>query len=290
MNKQLLGQYYTTTNPFVGEAYNQWKSLIPTTQILEPFAGAGHLFKYIDADWIGYDIQPMHPEVIQRDTIKDFPKEFKVCITNPPYLAKNSASRRKLDVSITREDLYLDCLDLMLQNCDYVCAIIPSTFYRTGLFRKRLLAWDKMDYLLFEDTDAPAGVAYFVPEETNTSLYVNGKQIQEIEMNDKINLKFNVSYGNYVLNGIDKTSANSITISDDVSSFDREKYLKHTSRNYVLFHSPVPLDIDETNENISKWREETKDFYLTSFKGVQKSGKYRKRISFNEVSRLVIKK
>jgi len=290
MTKKTLGQYYTTTNPFGGEAYEKWKSIIPNTTILEPFAGAGHLFKYIDANWVGYDIQPNHQNIIQRDTIKDFPKGFKVCITNPPYLAKNSASRRKLNVSIKRSDLYLDCLELMLENCDYVCAIIPSTFYRTGLFRERLFAWDKMDCLLFNDTDAPAGVAYFVPEKTNTSLYVNGESIIKAELNEKIDLKFNVEYGNYVLNGIDTTLNDNISISDDILSFNKEKYLKNTSRNYVLFYSPVPLDIEKTNKNIKEWRLKTKDFNLTSFKSLQKSGKYRKRISFNEVSRLVIKK
>ena len=31
---------------------------------------------------------------------------------------------------------------------------------------------------LFSDTDNPAGVGYFIPQQTTTSLYVNGIQLE----------------------------------------------------------------------------------------------------------------
>ena len=92
--------------------------------VLEPFAGAGNLFDFIDTAWVGYDIDPQHFNVEIRDTIKDFPTDYQVCITNPPYLAKTIISRKRLPVIVKHEDLYLDCLQLMLDNCDYVAAII----------------------------------------------------------------------------------------------------------------------------------------------------------------------
>ena len=107
-------------------------------KFLEPFAGGGHLFNYISADWDGYDIQPNHPDVVNRNTIEDFPRGYKVCITNPPYLAKTVVSRKKLPVVLNHEDLYLDALQLCLDNCDYVAAIIPSTFWNQKLFKAML--------------------------------------------------------------------------------------------------------------------------------------------------------
>ena len=72
MNKQLLGQYYTTTDPFNNsDAFKSWYNLVPKDEpVLEPFAGAGNLFDFIDAAWVGYDIDPQHFNVEIRDTIK----------------------------------------------------------------------------------------------------------------------------------------------------------------------------------------------------------------------------
>ena len=136
-SKQLLGQYYTTTDPFnQSDAFNAWYNMVPKdVTILEPFAGAGHLFNYIDADWDGYDLQPNHPDVVERNTITDFPREYSVCITNPPYLAKTVVSRKKLPVVLNHEDLYLDALQVCLDNCDWVAAIIPSTFWNQDCSR-----------------------------------------------------------------------------------------------------------------------------------------------------------
>lgn len=291
-NKQLLGQFYTTSDPFLGsDAFLLWNDLRPkNVKVLEPFAGAGLLYSYLNEDWVGYDIEPKLDSIIQQDTIKDFPIGYEVCITNPPYLAKTTSSRKKLNLSIKYQDLYLDCLELMLNHCDYVAAIIPSTYYNTELFRDRLIAWDKLDREVFSDTDVPVGVAYFTQKADTTKLYVNGKAINENSPQKvRSNLTFNVENGNYVLCAIDNIGGRGICIHDNVKSFDREKYLKHTSRNYSLFHSPVQLDIDRINSFINEWRDETQDFYLTSFKSTMKNGIYRKRINFNILKWIIFK-
>lgn len=294
-NKVIKGQYYTTVNPFVGSAFDLWNKSRPhNCKILEPFAGAGNLFQFISGDWVGYDIEPRHQDIIQRDTIKNFPKGFSVCITNPPYLAKNSLSRKlgdnkKNNIFFKYEDLYIDCLDVMLSNCDYIAAIIPSTFYGTKLFRDRLMCWDKIDKVLFSDTTNPVGTAYFGPNTYTTKLFVNGDEIFIPEnTSGKLNLSFNVEHGNYVLNAIDNTNDDSIFISPVSDSFNCDKFLKHTSRNYVLFYSPVQLDVNMVNEEIVKWRKATKDFELTAFKSPMKCGKYRKRMSFSNLKTLLI--
>jgi len=287
-DKKINGQYFTTVSPFQGEAFREWFAIIPKEgSFLEPFAGSGNLFEFIEAKWTGYDIEPKHKSVIERDTIKNFPTGFDVCITNPPYLAKNSASRLKLDVSIEKEDLYLDCLDLMLRNCDWVAAIVPSTFFGKAKDYKRLMFWDKIDKKLFTDTDTPAGVAYFGPEEYEARYFVSGEEVIKFDFAKKANIQYNTKKGNYVLSAIDKVSKRNIHISEDIKSFDREKYLKNTSRNYVLFYSDKELDVEKINSFITKWRDKTKDFYLTSFKSLMKDGVYRKRISFDQLSKII---
>ncbi len=286
-SKQLRGQYYTTTDPFnISEAYKEWWKLVPkNVPVLEPFAGGGNLFDYIDCDWDGYDIEPNHFLVSVRDTMKDFPTGYKVCITNPPYLAKTVVSRKKLNVLLKHEDMYLDALQLCLDNCDYVAAIIPSTFYNQGLFKDRLFAWDKFDMKLFSDTDNPAGVAYFVPYKVDhTKTYINGKSISLDDTNTPKIVPFEMTFNprdsyRYIVNGIDKVDGDNIHVK--VGSVE----YKNTNRNVFSIHSPHIRDehLPLINDAITSYRLSTKDFYLTSFKSLQKSGKYRKRISFKEV-------
>lgn len=299
MNKKhILGQFYTTKDPFnTSDAFSLWYRMVPKdVSILEPFAGAGHLFNYIpNREWVGFDIDTKLDIIKKRDTLKDFPSNFKVCITNPPYLAKNSITRKKLSIKIEREDLYLDCLDKCLQYCEYISAIIPSTFFETGLFKERLFAWDKIDTKLFSDTDVPVGVAYFIPEVvSSTKLFVNGKEViidkKYIPKNSNIEIKFNNDKGNINLCCIDKIKKENISISNDISSFNREKFLKNTSRSMSLVKCPIiqsDNDIDSVNRFINKWRKETRDFYLTSFKSLMECGKYRKRLSFSQFKWIV---
>jgi len=74
---------------------------LPLKTIVEPFAGANSLIRHLES--VGYhfayrafDIQPAASDVEYRDTLDDFPQGFDVCITNPPWLAKNSAKARGL--------------------------------------------------------------------------------------------------------------------------------------------------------------------------------------------------
>ena len=298
MSKQLLGQFYTTTDPFsISDAFSAWYQMVPkNTTILEPFAGAGHLFSYVKADWKGYDIEPNHPDVEQRDTLKEFPTGYRVCITNPPYLAKTVVSRKKLPVVLNHEDLYLDALQQCLDHCDYVAAIIPSTFWNQNLFKDRLYAWDKFDMQLFTDTDNPVGVAYFVPQKVKTTrTFINGKEVHLNAGNTPITIDFPVIFNPeglspFLVNGIDTVDHNNIHIRK-IDGFDTSKLVdkdgkcKSTNRNMfpIVCEHLTDEDLPAINEMIDEWREETKDFYLTSFKSCKKDGIYRKRISFKEV-------
>jgi hypothetical protein len=296
--KQLLGQFYTTTDPFTtSEAFTSWYENVPKNfPILEPFAGAGHLFNYIDGDWNGYDIEPNHPEVKQQNTLASFPVGYKVCITNPPYLAKTVVSRKKLSVVLTHEDLYLDALQVCLDNCEYVAAIIPATYWNQNLFKDRLYAWDKFDMKLFSYTDNPAGVAYFVPYKVKTTrTFINGKEIVLNDDNTPKTCDFSVVFNpldlaSHLVVGIDTIEKNNIHIRkidgyDTSTLVNSEGKCKSTNRNMFPIECELlkDEDLDAINQLITDWRAETKDFFLTSFKSCKKDGIYRKRVSFKEI-------
>ena len=102
--KQKLGQYFSTTNIFHDKPFKIWSDKIPnwkTESILEPFAGACDILNYFpDREWKCFDIEPIKENVEYRNSITDFPKGFDVCITNPPYLAKNRITRLKQNIEV----------------------------------------------------------------------------------------------------------------------------------------------------------------------------------------------
>ena len=78
--------------------------------LLEPFAGAAHLIDalkvvgYVPRSVSAYDIHPQSPCVEYRDTLVDFPSNYEVCVTNPPWLYKAAARRRRLAFPETQYD------------------------------------------------------------------------------------------------------------------------------------------------------------------------------------------
>jgi len=296
--KQKLGQYFTTTNIFNDEPLKIWSNEIPnwkTQSLLEPFAGACDILNYFpNREWTCFDIESIKKNVKYRDTIKDFPKGFDVCITNPPYLAKNRISRLKQKIELKYEDLYLDALEQCLDNCKYVSVIIPSTFIGCSKMKERCLIIDKIDKVVFSDTTNPVCVAYFVPYKVQKTLtFVNGKQVflnfNNTPTNTSLDIKFNVYDGNYVLTAVDK-KIKKISINNDLENFDRKKYLKHTSRYCVLFKTNSTINLKSINNFIEKWRDETQDYFLTSFKSPISSNEfYRKRMSFNQLKWIIEK-
>ena len=118
--KRAQGRFYTLGNPFALDPFRRWASEagIPEKRILEPFAGANHLTHSLTElglcdQFMAYDIAPENESVTRRDTIASFPKGYDVCVTNPPWLARNSATRRGLPYPETEhDDIYKLCLEL----------------------------------------------------------------------------------------------------------------------------------------------------------------------------------
>ena len=308
-NKRELGQYYTRENPFNHPLFKQWMVETGYSEddtILEPFAGANNIPKLMsDAGfifrWECFDIEPSDNNICpqypvhQQDTIMAFPKGFKVCITNCPYLGKSSARRRKIDYLWEEDDLYKVCLNRMLANCDFVAAIIPESFITAGIHKDRLWGVISLTCKMFSDTECPVCLAMFSPHTTgNTLIYSNDvllgtmEELSEIDLNDTTyhSWVFNDPNGSIGVKTIDNQ------VSNDCKFFNGENIIptlvKDTSRSFTRI-SGLPESIDR-NEFISlcniileDYRQKTKDVLMTSFKGLRSDGKYRRRLDFRTV-------
>ena len=310
--KKTYGQFFTTTNPFYHNAFFKWFKAIPNIEneiLLEPFAGSNNICEMIKNlgfmnEWKCFDISPSNlnktPEykIEKRDTIADYPKGYNVAITNPPYLAKNSATRSgKAFPDTEYDDLYKLALEVMLKNTMYVAAIIPESFITADIFHDRLDVFISLTCKMFDDTDCPVCLALFSPKQNLTHLkndFIIYQQNRKIGTYNKIlsrkpeapvnnHWKFNDEDGNIGIRCIDGIFEPSICFCFG-EEIDKKK-IKVSSRALTRV-SGLPKDIgleefiNECNDILNRYRIDTYDIFLTSFKGLRKDGKYRRRLDF----------
>ena len=313
--KRASGRYYTRGNPFQLEPFQTWAiaSNLERQSVLEPFAGAKDIPRLIDAahlqcrDWAFFDIEPGAKGIVQRDTLADFPEGFDVCITNPPWLARNSATRRGLPFpEATRyDDLYKYALEQCLAHCGWVAAIIPEAFIRSGLFLQRLHDFislvpqkrDKTNYppdkggggvsVMFEDTEHPVGLALFAPDRTSdVRIWRNNRflgtmsKLREHLPQPSSNraIVFNDPKGNLGLIAIDNTVSASIRFCPPEELKDYP--IRVHCRSITKIGVPWRVDIDMLNARLATIRKKTHDVFLTAFKGIRRDGHYRRRLDW----------
>lgn len=301
------GFFPTKQNPFNHPLFEEWFSqfINGKQKILEPFYGNGAIPIFlkqlgITNEWVCYDKEKsfdiVSHHVIKRDVIKNFPSGFRVAITNPPYLAKVSAKRRSLYYPDTKyADLYMVCLEKMLENCKYVAAIIPESFITQNLFTERLYGVISLNVKMFEETECPVCLALFSPEKECDcpQIYIGNEYVGDLCDLAKYNFEeyyslnyewvFNDKSGILGVKCVDNNSG------DDIKFFEGEKIhpdkIKVSSRSYTRISGlPENIDLEKfiatCNKNLQEYRQNTKDVFMTSFKGLRKDGKYRRRIDF----------
>lgn len=307
--KREAGRFYTREDVFSSPAFWAWLSSVPgypRLEIAEPFAGACHIpaaltRRGVEASWRCFDIAPADEtengmSVETRDTLADYPKGFVCAITNPPYLAKNSARRRGLSYPDTaHDDLYKLCLDVMLSNTDYVAAIIPESFLTQGLFEDRLTSVVSLIGEFFDDTECPVCLAMFAPKEKaaggdfevwrNERLLgrISTLRAAEPKPARRNAWKFNDPQGELAIFCCDSPKGASIRFGKGPEIPSSE--IKHTSRALTRVGGlPEGEDLDaliaRANAALAKWREATSDVTMTSFKGLREDGAYRRRLDF----------
>ncbi len=224
--KREEGRYYTQGNPFKLRPFRRWgiKIRMKERVVLEPFAGRNNLIRMLQSTdqcrrFASYDIRPASPHVRKQDTLTKFPNGYDVCISNPPWLGRYSARRRKIHYpDIGFDDLYKHCLELALEHCRYVGFIIPASFLQSGLFRDRLSHIIFLNSKTFDDTENPVCLALFGDPVRDTRVYYDNcyadtvKNLERFipQPNERMSVRFNDKNGNLGLIGIDNTVGPSI--------------------------------------------------------------------------------
>lgn len=322
--KKMNGQFFTITNPFVSNPFYKWFESIPHEKkknIIEPFAGTNNIVRMIDSlrlsnsTWHCYDIEPSnfnvapYAKVKKCDTIENFPiiKDCYIAITNPPYLAKNSATRSGIPFKYGEyDDIYKKCLEVMLENCEYVAAIIPESFITANLFHERLKIVISLTCKMFDDTQCPVCLALFSPAneinvENGFEIYNQGsitrigtyKELHKFVIKSKINREnwsFNDPQGNVGIICCDNTKTASIKFVEG-NQID-PKSVKFTSRAKTRVSGlPESVNLKEfitkCNDVLFDYRNNTKDVFLTSFKGLRDDQLYRRRLDFETAKNIM---
>ena len=310
MEKRQRGAYYTEGSPFRLRPFLQWAEAadLANSTVLEPFAGSNNIVNMLIEDGLcsradSYDIAPEVDDVAHRDTLSSFPGGYEVCVTNPPWLARNSARRRGLafDVPLRYDDIYKYALDIALQHCQYVAFIIPATFIRSRLFRERLESFVLIERPLFVDTDNPVCLALFGPRCCTTEVWIDDRHVGTLDKLEHRNeqymygsrhprsaISFNAPGGDLGLIGVDNTREPSIRFCRGSELAHRS--IKHTDRAITRIDLRVKVTgslIDRLNDGLARFRAETHDLFLAPFKGLRADGRYRRRLDYETARGLI---
>ena len=317
---QSVGQFFTEKNVFHHDAFESWWKMIPSKdkiKVLEPFAGKNgivQMLKEIECvksktQYFSYDIVPGHHEVIEQDTLKQFPQGYKVGVTNPPFLAKNSATRNKINIEIEPySDLYELCLKKCLDNLDYLAVIIPESFITSTYFKNRLYAVISLtEKRIFKSTEQPVCLALFVKEDQQDFLiYRNNellgtykslveKDLKFISNKSKYKVIFHQVSGQVDFIATDATSClkkMKMVSGNIIPDIEVTNLARLRLRILILKNDkPIkigPLFIKKFNKFLEQYRDETGDVFLTSFKGLRDDGFYRRRMSFSKLKLLLL--
>lgn len=304
-SKRANGQFYTLGNPFTLIPFKRWAQSagLPDTCILEPFAGANNIIETLQSvnlcnSFRSYDLFPASRKVRKRNTILSFPKGFDVCVTNPPWLARNSATRRGLSYPDSAyDDLYKHCLELCLKHCKYVAALIPASYLQSGLFRDRLKSYILLHSTLFTDTENPVCLSLFTGEYSERiDIYYDNTfvgtlnqlrgMLPDAQCDKKV--RFNDPAGKLGFISFDNTKEPSIKFCcvNEIKDYPIKVSSRFITRISGDFDNITTL-IKKLNKNIQKFRNDTKDIFLTPFKGMREDGQYRRRMEFSLARRFI---
>ena len=315
-NKKIsYGQFFTKHDVWLKEPVVEFLSDVNNDTILDPFAGGGDLLnvlkdKFGYTDHEGYDIDPSF-NWRYRNSLIDIPKTNRLIVTNPPYLAKNSAKRKKLEeynyfnsMGSMYSDLYQIALTKCMENHDYIVAIVPETIITSDYLNYLIkVDWDKtrrIDRIIileenpFTDTTCPVVVVCIGKKDSRLRIYKGDefigfyedmKHIQPIPSNE-LKVEFNNKEGNIGLRGVDGGKQHNrikFCLPSELN-YDFNKICASsrsiTVLNVNIDKKLIPSVIEKANELLEKYRKDTADIFLAPFKGNDKEGIRRRRLDF----------
>ena len=300
-NKENFGQFFTTSDNWL---YPQIKSFISNDKVLDPFAGDGNIFKTLMKigmnDFRGMDIDDSLMWKAN-DGLISIPKTDRMIITNPPYLAKNSANRKSLDsykyfADNNCSDLYQIALIKMLESHNDIIAIVPETFINNPICEERLKSVTVVEDDLFSDTDCPVCIICYDSKNSISTKVYKGKKycctLKQLKQfvkipNNNIQMEFNTRDGNIGLRAIDGTGKDCIRFcTPDKLNYPIEK-IGNSSRAITIVKVDNPKIITECNRILKKYRADTYDLLLSPFKGNKKTGERRRRLDFKTARAII---
>jgi hypothetical protein len=314
IDKVSLGSFYTTKSGWLTPEVRGFleKALGHSGgQLLDPFAGDGHLIDLVKSDPIlgkqvkqatGFDIQgdtfPFN------DSLVAIPNPQRaVIVTNPPYLANHSAKRKGVDQLVakyfdgsTQKNLYRIALEKALESADYVVAIIPETFLLSTFTKHRLELAVVIQDSLFGDTDAPALVACFTKESCADARIFTGNQsignLSEIlALRDstapKHTIVFNDRNGRIGLRAVDGSDGKTPIAFVAARDFEYPSDSVAVSSRLMTYldlpeigEADLAAVIEQANGILLQIRLASGDLVLAPFKGNDRNGKRRRRLDY----------
>lgn len=316
-SKVLKGQFFTKHPFWFNKITIDFINKINYDFFVDPFAGDGDLLKKIKSEYsvvkvLGYDIDSIicerHNWNLNDNIINPIFHKNAIFITNPPYLFKGTAKRKKIydqKQFNNFSDLYLSSIDSILKFNDFLIAIIPETFLNNRFFKNRLESFNIIEDKMFNDTDHPVGVAIFNKNKNNDAkIYKNSHFVMNyskfIKYNESVLVKdndykitFNDKNGNIFFQAFDSTKIdNKIKIQDNSKVKFNGNKIKNTTRMNTLISINHDIEninyfVELVNKKIEKLRKETQDIVLTPFKGNNNINQRRRRLNYTFLRKII---
>ncbi|MGB1419834.1 MAG: hypothetical protein ACPG7K_03565 [Poseidonia sp.] len=335
-SKRDLGQYFTEDPVWLRPHLKAHLDALKSTyaSCLDPFAGDGHLLALAEEAGFqvhGYDIDATHCQRRDwgkpHDSIRRVPQhENTFVLTNPPYMAKNSAKRMKSSMvdyfrpgsvpGIGEKQLNVldDLFKLAIERTIAVYGdsiwIVPESgiqdLERLPHWKNNLHSLTILESNPFKDTEHPVCVMVFSSSNPAQEVWKNDTllgtydQLREVHLEAlnapraAISMQFNAPQGNLGYRAVDGTKGDdSMRVKfcrADELGYDR-KGIKVSSRHMTYIDVPLSgqdLDrtIEEANAIIEAYRAATHDVFLTAFMGNTKRGQRRRRLDYKLARRM----
>lgn len=334
--KRDLGQFFTRDSVWMRSHIKRHIEALSVRYhtCVDPFAGDGHLLQLVNEvgfQTIGHDIdveickskgwgKPNDSirRVIQHDNA--------FVLTNPPYLAKNSAKRMKssmveyfslgfipnLDDSLLNvlDDLFKLAIEQTIAKYDDSIWIVPESGIQDlddlPHWKDRLHSVTILEDNPFNDTEHPVCIMIFSTSNPLNQVWKNDTLLGTYDELRRVHnqtakgpsklthMKFNAPEGTLGYRAVDGTREDgSMRIKfcrGEELGYDRSN-IKVSSRHLTYIEIELEgelLDkvITEANRRIDAYREATHDVFLTAFMGNTKTGERRRRLDYKLARRI----
>ena len=328
--KRDLGQFFTRDSVWMRPHIKHHIEALSVRYdiCVDPFAGDGHLLQLVNEvgfQTIGHDIDV---DICKsrgwgkpNDSIRRVIQHNEAFVlTNPPYLAKNSAKRMKspmveyfsggfiptLDDSLLNvlDDLFKLAIEQTIAKYEDSIWIVPESGIQDlddlPHWKDRLHSVTILEDNPFDDTEHPVCVMIFSTSNPLNQVWKNDTLLGTYDELRRVHnqtakgpsklthMKFNAPEGTLGYRAVDGTREDgSMRIKfcrGEELGYDRSN-IKISSRHLTYIEIELEgelLDkvITEANRRIDAYRESTHDVFLTAFMGNTKTGKRRRRLDY----------